>query len=235
MSYKDARRPPGGDEHRVRPGEMSDEEWAQWQRLFDEEDAAVAARAAATGAGWDEPPPSEKPRPRDYDAEFLSRLPKEEFDEWVRMGKALIMDIRSSIRMEVEEVDDDRATACLDICTNFLTQVVRITGLMLELVDVSQLRTLFAGDLKISRNVALQLKAAGVDLDEFFAPAATDESKDPNWRKRPRGSRHPLIVLLNLAVQSVRLIQRITLGTNPDAHNKPAPRSSLDIDRQKPV
>ena len=91
---------------------------------------------------------------------------------------------------------------------------------MLECLDPNALRKIIAADVPLSEQARAMLKAAGHDIVEHVEPPANEPAKDPSPQRRPRGSRHPLIAFLNLAVQASRLVKDITRAVWPHVHNQ---------------
>jgi len=156
------------------------------------------------------------------DEQFLSTMPTEMHDEWVKTGNRIRADFQESFEADHGPIDTLGALSSLDTCTHFLTQLVRLTSSIISTVDFRSLRQIVASDTHLPNNMRIALKSVGVDADELLS-----EEKEPlensvpekEWRKRPRGARHPLMVLIGFALQATRLIQKISAGTNPDAQN----------------
>ena len=158
------------------------------------------------------------------DEMFLSTRSAEEHDEWVKAGERIRSQFEGYVECGSGPVDSQEALSCLDVCTRFLTQLVEITSAVIGTTDLRSLRQIFAGDMHVPRNMRVALRAIGVNADELMGrevKAKSDPSPDKNFRKRPRGAKHPLMVLIGFALQATRLIQKITAGTNPDAQNLP--------------
>lgn len=149
------------------------------------------------------------------DEELLASCTPEELAKWVEDGH----DVRSRLDMHFNAGGPDfsRAAAkgALHACTRFLRQLVSLTGGVLETVDVTSMRKLVANEMPLPRGMRFALKAAGIDADVPKEP----EAQHADHRKRPRASKHPLIALIQMAVQATRLIQKITAGTNPGSQN----------------
>jgi hypothetical protein len=107
----------------------------------------------------------------------------------------------------LEEVE-----AMLATCDCFLAQVVIVTSRVLETVPMGEVRQLVAGEMAMSGAV---VKQDGTVLKREDMPPAPAEPT-----KRPRGTSHPLLTLVRLAIQAVRLLRQITFGTHPEATRK---------------
>ena len=153
------------------------------------------------------------------DESFLSSLSIEEHEEWVQAGNEIRMQFLSYIKAEDKPIDTANALYCLDTCTQFLTQLVQVTTSIINTIDLRSLRQIVAADTQLPHNMRLALKSVGVNADELLGEEKEPEPADKNFRKRPRGARHPLMVMIGFTLQAVRLIQKITAGTNPDAQN----------------
>ncbi|MCB9934072.1 MAG: hypothetical protein H6840_00125 [Planctomycetes bacterium] len=106
--------------------------------------------------------------------------------------------------------DNEVATMLADV-TCFLHQVVLLTGHVLETFPVGEVRKIIAAeaDLPVSY------------IDEDGKPRHAGKNQPGrDHRKEPRGRKHPLMALLNLAVQAARLLRQITAGTHPKLQNQ---------------
>jgi hypothetical protein len=113
-----------------------------------------------------------------------------------------------------ERLSDEMALAMLDNCDRFLVQLVTITSRVLETVPLGEVRQLVASEMAMSGAVVKQdgtvLKA------KDMPPAAADPAK------RPRAVSHPLLTLIRIAVQAVRLLRQIASGTHPEVTRRRA-------------
>jgi hypothetical protein len=128
-------------------------------------------------------------------------------------------------------LSDDYVRGMLADCCHFLRQLMYITSNVVETIGVGQVRQIVAAEMPVPARVILE--DGTVSTKETPASAAPD--RDPSTgsgrdhRKNPRGRKHPLITLLQMALQSVRLIERITTGMNPNTANK----ESLEQKKQR--
>jgi hypothetical protein len=107
-----------------------------------------------------------------------------------------------------ESLSDDEVLAMLADCDRFLWQLVTITSRVLETVEIGDVRRLVAADMAMPADVVL---GDGTIQKSRTAPVAPAKSRGPS---------HPLVVLLKLTVQAIRLIKQISQGTHPEAHNR---------------
>jgi hypothetical protein len=121
---------------------------------------------------------------------------------------------------EGEPIGDGVMEAMLDTCEQFLWQLVQITSRVLETVQIGDVRKLVAAEMAMPGCVVLQ------DGTISEGKAASEPAA------RSRGGTHPLVALLRLATQAVRLLRQLSLGTHPHVHNKrkrnPEQDASLD-------
>jgi hypothetical protein len=106
-------------------------------------------------------------------------------------------------------VDDATVRAMMADCCHFLRQLVRITSGVIESIGVGHVRQIVAAELPIPRGVIRE--------DGTFS---SKEAPGRDHRKEPRGRRHPVITLLQMALQGIRLLLQVTAGTHPNAHNE---------------
>jgi hypothetical protein len=109
---------------------------------------------------------------------------------------------------ERKPMSDDELMDMLDDCDRFLWQVVHLTSRVLETVDIAEARRLVAADVALPGSV---VNADGT-LNESRLPADAPV--------KSRGRTHPLVALLRMAMQAVRLLKQITTGTHPQVHNR---------------
>jgi hypothetical protein len=122
-------------------------------------------------------------------------------------------------------LSDDYVRSMLADSCHFLRQLMYVTSNVVETIGVGQVRQIVAAEMPIPRKVILE--DGTVSTRE--TPAASEGAPDRDHRKNPRGRRHPLITLLQMALQSVRLIERISTGMNPNTANK----ESLEQKKQR--
>ena len=161
---------------------------------------------------------------------------EEEMKEWVEKLNTLMGDklAQAGIQAEAllarcfeadpdEMLSDDYVRRTLKCCVAMATQVVEITSAVLGTIDVSTVRRITAGEFKLPHMMRESLKAAGIDPAMYEGsvpePVAKPEGKA---QKRPRGTKHPVVVLMQQGLQATRLIDRITRATNPGVYNLPA-------------
>ena len=119
-----------------------------------------------------------------------------------------------------ETLSDGYVRRTLKACVAMATQVVEIASAVLGTVDVSTVRKISAGEFKLPAMMRRALKAAGIDptLYEGGVPEPA-EKPEGKAQRRPRGAKHPLVVLMQQGLQAVRLVDRITRATNPGVYN----------------
>jgi len=117
-----------------------------------------------------------------------------------------------------ETLSDDYVRRTLKACVAMASQVVQLSSAVIGTIEMATLRRIFAGEFKLPAMMRTALKAAGTDPTVFEGepPEIKIEGKA---RKRPRGSKHPVVVLMQSGIQAVRLIDRITRATNPEVYN----------------
>ena len=117
-----------------------------------------------------------------------------------------------------EGLSDDFVRRMLKDCLNAAWQTVRLSSAVLGTIDIATLRRIVAGEFKLPEMMRRSFKAAGVDptLYEGNEPEPKAEGKP---QKRPRGTKHPVVVMMQNGLQAVRLINRITRATNPEVYN----------------
>lgn len=177
---------------------------------------------------------------------------EEEMKEWIEKLSSLVGDklVQAGIQAEAllsrcfepdaeETLSDDYVRRTLKTCVAMATQIVEITSAVLSTIEVSTVRKIAAGEFKLPHMMRESLKAAGIDPTLFEGEASEPTEKpegssnasprqasgqagrtDP--RKRPRGAKHPIVVLMGQGLQAVRLVDRITRATNPEVYNLPA-------------
>jgi hypothetical protein len=122
-----------------------------------------------------------------------------------------------------QPLSDNEVYSMLDDCDRFLWQVVGITSRVLETVDIGEVRRLVAADVALPGAVVLPDGTLHTSRTVADAPA------------KSRGRTHPLVALLRLAVQAVRLLKQLTSGTHPEVHNRrrrsAEEESTLQVDK----
>jgi hypothetical protein len=113
------------------------------------------------------------------------------------------------------DVTDDVARNMLDEISKFLLQLAHITSGVLGTIDVSAVRKIVAENAP--------MPGVRVDRlpDEEQAPdrdPSTGSGRD--HRKNPRGRKHPLLTLVQFALQGVRMLLQITAAVHPNVHGK---------------
>ena len=157
--------------------------------------------------------------PVDPDLEFLESLTPEERQEWVEAGYEAKATLSRRYTISDEPLGDEGVASTLDVCTKFLLLFIRMSTDVLQTIDVGSVRSLVADELPLPGQMVKALKAAGYDLGEIH-PKSVKQDDGRDHRKLPRGRKHPLIGLIQLVLQAVRLLDRITVKTHPAAHNK---------------
>lgn len=137
-------------------------------------------------------------------------------------------------------ITDDVMRSMLTDATILLYQVFTLTSGVLDTIRVGDVRKLVAAEMPAAAG-HIQLDGTFTDKPaEPEQPApAEEEGRDPSTgsgqdhRKKPRGRTHPLIALIKLAMQAVRLMKQIAGGTHPGALNKLSQSDRLMRDMAK--
>jgi hypothetical protein len=114
--------------------------------------------------------------------------------------------MRSSFQAMIDfrgEVTDDHARDMLDDISKFLLQLAHITSGVLSTIDVAAVRRI------VAENAAMP----------GYMPEA-EQAPDRDHRKNPRGRKHPLLTLVQFALQGVRMLLQITAAVHPNVHGK---------------
>lgn len=158
--------------------------------------------------------------------EMVERLNSILGDSLAKAGVQAEAVLRQVFEADTEEtLSDDYVRRTLKSCVSMAAQVVGMTSAVLGTVEISTLRRILAGDFKLPDMMRQSLKAVGVDPAEFegvepdFQPSADSTSKAADPRKRPRGSKHPLVVMVEQGMRASQLVERITRATNPAVYN----------------
>ena len=107
-------------------------------------------------------------------------------------------------------------------CTMY--QVVGIVSGVMATVDSAQLREIVGPGLKLPKVLRDTLKRLGDRDDAYLDRELTHEQQVVSQTapaKRPRGSKHPLLALLETAVKAGKLYEKIMGGLFPRVFNKP--------------
>jgi hypothetical protein len=131
--------------------------------------------------------------------------------------------VRHKARMDTGPLPDDYVRGILADCTNFLRQLVRITSDVVETVSLAQVRQIVAAELALPSHIIRE------DGSMSNKPTQPVDAPDRDHRKNPRGRKHPVITLLQMALSGIRLLLQITAGTNPNVQN----RESLGQKRER--
>ena len=107
-------------------------------------------------------------------------------------------------------LSDAAARAYLADCCDFLRQLARITSAVVETIGVGRVREIVAAELPVCGGV----------IDDDGKVLTAEKPARADHRTEPRGRRHPVITLLQMALQGVRLLLRILEKTNPTALNE---------------
>jgi hypothetical protein len=88
---------------------------------------------------------------------------------------------------------------------------------VVESLGLGQVRRIVAEEIPVPETV--------IDEDGRMNPSTGSgrgavQAPDRDHRKNPRGRKHPVITLMQMALQGVRLLLQITCGTHANAHNK---------------
>jgi hypothetical protein len=126
-------------------------------------------------------------------------------------------DMRRSFRSGGSSaISDATAIGMLEDCMRFLWQIVRITSEVVASVDVGSYRKIAAADCAAPGTVI------GADGKAFKAEPA------PEGGSKPRGARHPLMVLVGMGTTAVRLLRQLVRGLHPGAVNELAQLDKYD-------
>jgi hypothetical protein len=134
--------------------------------------------------------------------------------------------------------DEELAIAAAD-SVRFLWQVVVLTSRILQSVQLGDVRKVVAAEFAMPGDIVLEDGTLSRHSDAFKVGedgseaearkrANAEQADTPNEQptqqakaaRKPRGSSHPLLVLLRIAVQAARLIKQIGGGTNPKVFHK---------------
>jgi hypothetical protein len=107
-----------------------------------------------------------------------------------------------------QPLGEARLRLILSDAAAFLHQVITLTATVLESVRPAQLREIVGSDLALPECILRGDKT--VSLKE--TPAL-----DRDGRKNPRGRKHPLVALIELAAKSAKLLEKIGAGLCPQA------------------
>ena len=134
---------------------------------------------------------------------------------------------------DTEGLSDEFVRRMLRDCLTLAWQNVQLTSAVLGTIDVAQLRRIVAGEFKLPDMMRKALRASGIDPALFEgepAPqpvaASAGEKTKTKAQKRPRGAKHPLVTLMQNALQNVKFIDRVTRATNPEVHNLKPPKAA---------
>lgn len=164
---------------------------------------------------------------RDELDDWLAGLNDEELKAWRAHGEDLLETLNFRMggvsTLGSGPLGDEEVSEYLGNGVRLLNQVVVLTSFVLDTIDVEYTRKVVAQDCR-PMDMRRALKALGYDPDKLLGTESGGGSKGSgektgDHRKGPRGGRHPLIQLITLGATSVRLINQITRGTNPHAHN----------------
>jgi hypothetical protein len=114
------------------------------------------------------------------------------------------------------EVNDDVVRNMLDDVSKFLWQLAHITSGVLGTIDISAIRKIVAENAPMP------------DAPEGRLPDS-EQGPDRDHRKNPRGRKHPLITLVQFALQGVRMLLQVTAAVHPNVHGK----ESLDEQKHR--
>lgn len=134
---------------------------------------------------------------------WLAGLSDEELKGWRKMGENIHDTLQFSMggvsALGSGPLSDEEVIEYLGNGVRFLNQVVVLTSVVLDTIDVEYMRKVVARD---SQPLSMQraLKALGYDPEKLLgggvsADTQEDKPKSGNHRKLPRGRRHPLIQL----------------------------------------
>jgi hypothetical protein len=142
-------------------------------------------------------------------------------DEWrayCESNKFSVTDLSTrtcgAIGMKLTVLTDAQARIMLSTAAAFLYQLVKLVSGVVETVDVGHLRDIVGPELSLPAHIVR--KDDTVSLKE--TPPA-EQPPDRDGRKNPRGRKHPLVALIELAAKAAKLLDKITRGLNPNAHD----------------
>lgn len=164
-------------------------------------------------------PPETEPAKHDPDAETLAAMDADEREEWAETGRKLYLRLRTLLLTDKGVMDESEALNSLEVTARFLTLVVNMGAEVLQTVDPGAVRRIVAADVPLTETMRLAFKAAGHNVDELTGPAQA-EAQDASPQKRPRGARHPLMVLVGICVQAARLQHRLLAAMFPHTQNQ---------------
>ena len=197
------------------------------QKQIEEEQAAQRAEAAREEPDAENLSPAE--RRRIHDEKLMACLTPEEREQWAQQGEKVYEQMCRMFALPKGDMTEEEVNGSLDTCVRFLTQVAECASGVMATLNTEVVRKIFAADVPLTVSARLSLKAAGfgdVVEDSEESPANAAHSSP---QKRPRGSSHPLVVLIKLGIQASRLVNQITKTVWPHAHNK----YSLDEKKDK--
>ncbi|MCB9895011.1 MAG: hypothetical protein H6839_11225 [Planctomycetes bacterium] len=117
-------------------------------------------------------------------------------------------------------LSDKQVEFILRDAVRFLWQIINLTSSVAETIRVGDLRRAVAGEMAMPGDMVRTDGTISRHPDARKAGETADGPKRTGAKSKSRGSSHPFVMLLRLAVQAARLIRQITSGTHPGVHNK---------------
>ena len=103
-------------------------------------------------------------------------------------------------------------------------QIVSVTGAVISTVESQQFRNIVGPELRLPERLCHAIEILDADPDDYIDdPDDLEPEVDANSTppaKRPRGSRHPLLQLVHLAINAARVFEKVTRSTNPKVYNR---------------
>ena len=165
---------------------------------------------------------------------WLASLSDEDLEKWMEIGRGLMEKLETrvpGVAAGSGPLTDEEARGYLANGVRLLNQVTTLTSMVLDTIDVSTLRKIAAQDSR-PMSVRKALKTLGYDADRVLGTAeagvgsleaggSASDGKNSDSRKRPRGRRHPLMVLIAQGASCSRLVKQIVAVTNPELFRPP--------------
>lgn len=132
---------------------------------------------------------------------------------------------------------DNAARGMAEQVAGVMYQIVSLTGAVLSTIDAKQLRQIVGAELKLPERLQICIRNTDYEDSNFLeTPGPTEDEKAVQATppaKRPRGAKHPLVGLIDLAIKAGRLFDKIMRGTNPNAFNRQSLKQKEQADWEK--
>lgn len=102
-----------------------------------------------------------------------------------------------------------------DACT-FLHQLVALTSGVLESFTAAQIRDVVGHDIALPACIIRGDHKVSVNE----TPPKPEQAPDRDGRKNPRGRKHPLVALIELAAKAAKLLEKIAGGLAPESMDR---------------